>query len=221
MSAINPLDAAAALGPEASVFEDLWRDVQPETSRRLLVSALICFAARGFHATTTREIARLAGMSPAAVYVHYRSKNELLERIGITGHELVLRDMREAVEAATGAADGVRRFMESFAAWHVRHALLARVVNYELHNLPPDAIAVVRPLRAAMEALLRDLIDRGVADDEMAVEDSEAAVLALISLGIDVARWFGARRTAPSDLGPRYGSIALRIVGAPPRPTGE
>jgi AcrR family transcriptional regulator len=44
--------------------------------RKLVIAAIECFAERGYRATTTRDIAKRAQMSPAALYVHFRSKNE-------------------------------------------------------------------------------------------------------------------------------------------------
>jgi AcrR family transcriptional regulator len=60
------------------------------TRARLLAAAVSAFAERGYHATTTRDIAAAAGMSPAALYVHHASKEELLYEIARRGHEEVL-----------------------------------------------------------------------------------------------------------------------------------
>ena len=68
----------------------LWEGVQPEPARRLLVAGLGLFAAQGFHGTTTRDIAARAGMSPAALYVHYRTKEDMLFRISRIAHEAAL-----------------------------------------------------------------------------------------------------------------------------------
>lgn len=38
-----------------------WAEVTPEAARRLLVAAVDAFAERGYHATTTRDIAGRAG----------------------------------------------------------------------------------------------------------------------------------------------------------------
>ena len=57
------------------------------TRDRLLAAAIEAFAAKGLHGTTTRDIAAGAGMSPAALYVHHRSKEELLFLISRAGHE--------------------------------------------------------------------------------------------------------------------------------------
>ena len=79
--------------------DEPWAEVGPEAARRLLVAAVAAFAERGYHATTTRDIAGRAGMSPAALYIHYRTKEELLHRISRIGHE-------EALEILESAANG-------------------------------------------------------------------------------------------------------------------
>ena len=61
----------------------------------MLGAAVAAFAEKGFHGTTTRDIAAAAGMSPAALYLYFRSKEELLYVISRAGHQdtlaLVLR----------------------------------------------------------------------------------------------------------------------------------
>lgn len=44
-----------------SLSAELWPDVQPETARRLMLAGVEAFAERGYHATTTRDIAGAAG----------------------------------------------------------------------------------------------------------------------------------------------------------------
>ena len=65
------------------------------------------FAAKGFHGTTTRDIASGAGMSPAALYVHHRSKEEMLYGISRAGHDRTLALVQEAAAGnAIGGAHG-------------------------------------------------------------------------------------------------------------------
>ena len=56
----------------------------PSGSRRVLLAAATAFAERGFHATTTRDIAAHAGLSPAGLYVYFRSKEDVLHQIAIS-----------------------------------------------------------------------------------------------------------------------------------------
>ena len=81
--------------------------VEADARTRLLAAAVAAFAAKGFHGTTTRDISTAAGMSPAALYVHHRSKEELLHQISLAGHErtlaLVHRGVRVVVRSGRAA----------------------------------------------------------------------------------------------------------------------
>src|SRR3954452_3449348 len=104
----------------------LWAGIEAESSRRLLLSALTAFARHGFQAATTREIAEGAGMSPAAVYVHYRAKSDLLHEISRIGHQSVLDEVERAVgDAPPDPEQRVRAFVAAFAKWHADHHVVA------------------------------------------------------------------------------------------------
>jgi AcrR family transcriptional regulator len=192
------------------------------TRSRLLEAAVTAFAEKGFHGTTTRDIAAAAGMSPAALYVHHRSKEELLHLISKEGHEDVLRIVREVIAVSDDPVDALGRVVHRFAAHHARHHLSARVVNYELPALSPEHLAEIRALRRRIEDEMRGLVARGVDAGDFDVRDPRIAAAALLSLGIDLARWYrdGGRWT-PDEIGEEYAAIALRIVGARARRSGD
>ncbi|MEV8098127.1 TetR/AcrR family transcriptional regulator [Kitasatospora sp. NPDC085879] len=194
---------------------DLWPGERTEAARRLLLAAVESFARRGYHATTTRDIATAAGMSPAALYIHYPSKAALLSEISRTGHRATL-DLVEGAEAASGEpVEQMRRLVEEFTAWHARGHTVGRIVNNELHALPEDAFADVAELRIRIEDTVRRIIEKGVARGEFEVPDARTAARAVTSLGIDVARWYTDRSTeSPEELGRRYGVLVLRMLGS-------
>lgn len=45
---------------EAATDDMSWAEVTPDAARRLLIAAVQAFAERGYHATTTRDIASRA-----------------------------------------------------------------------------------------------------------------------------------------------------------------
>lgn len=51
------------------------------TRQQILDAALRLFSERGFSRTTVRDIARAAGITDAAIYYHFESKQELLEAL--------------------------------------------------------------------------------------------------------------------------------------------
>lgn len=194
-----------------------WGEVTPDAARRLLVAAVEAFAERGYHATTTRDIAGRAGMSPAALYIHYKTKEELLHRISRIGHEKALEILRTAARREGSATERLADAVSSFVRWHARGRTTARVVQYELDSLGPQARAEILALRRQVDAEVRGVIEEGVSAGEFDVPDVRGTTLAVLSLCIDVARWFnvGGPRT-PEEVGALYADLVLRMVGAGP-----
>ncbi|GAA3272375.1 MULTISPECIES: TetR/AcrR family transcriptional regulator [Streptomyces] len=192
-----------------------WGEVTPDAARRLLLAAVEAFAERGYHATTTRDIAGRAGMSPAALYIHYKTKEELLHRISRIGHEKALDILRTASRGEGTATERLADAVSSFVRWHARGRTTARVVQYELDSLGPDARAEIVGLRRQVDAEVRGIIEDGVRSGEFDVPDVPGTTLAVLSLCIDVARWFNVDgpRT-PEEVGALYADLVLRMVGA-------
>ena len=110
----------------------------PDARARLLAAAVTAFAAKGFHGTTTRDIAAAAGMSPAALYVHHRSKEELLHLIAVTGHRRTLGLVEAAVARSADPVAQLTGVVEDFARHHAQAHTTARVISYELAALTPE-----------------------------------------------------------------------------------
>jgi AcrR family transcriptional regulator len=192
-----------------------WGEVTPDAARRLLVAAVEAFAERGYHATTTRDIAGRAGMSPAALYIHYKTKEELLHRISRIGHEKALEILRTAAQGEGGATERLADAVSSFVRWHAGGRTTARVVQYELDSLGPDARAEILALRRQVDAQVRGIVEDGVATGEFDVPDVRGTTLAVLSLCIDVARWFNVDGSwTPDEIGDLYADLVLRMVGA-------
>jgi AcrR family transcriptional regulator len=182
---------------------------------RLQAAAVAAFASKGFHGTTTRDIAAAAGMSPAALYVHHRSKEELLYLISREGHERTLALVREAVAGTDDPVQRLRAVVHAFTVHHARGHTSARIVNYELAALSPEHLREIAALRRAIEQEMRDLVEGGVTAGAFTTTNPRMAALALLSLGIDVARWYRDEgEWSPEDVADYYSELALRIVGA-------
>jgi AcrR family transcriptional regulator len=193
--------------------EDLWPDVKPDAARRLMAAAIESFAARGYHATTTRDIANAAGMSPAALYVHFPSKAAVLAAISRSGHEQALAMVHGVVSSTADPVEAMRLIVERFVAWHAKRHTVARVVQYELQALPEADYQAIADLRRRTEQLVRDVITAGVQAGRFAVTDVRTAARAVLSLGIDVARWYtDTGKPSPTTLGRQYADLVLRML---------
>ncbi|MFJ9033318.1 TetR/AcrR family transcriptional regulator [Streptomyces sp. NPDC102274] len=192
-----------------------WGEVTPEAARKLLIAAVEAFAERGYHATTTRDIAGRAGMSPAALYIHYKTKEELLHRISRIGHDKALALLTAAADGEGTAAQRLAEAVHSFVRWHAEGHTTARVVQYELDALGPEHRAEIVQLRRRSTAAVRRILVDGVRDGEFDVPDVPGTTLAVLSLCIDVARWFNASGVrTPDEVGALYADLVLRMVAA-------
>ncbi len=187
------------------------------TRARLLSAAVSAFAAKGFHATTTRDIAAAAGISPAAMYVHHKSKEELLYLIALTGNQRVLSRLREVIAACAEPLDQVRHVVREFAYTHARDHEVARVINDELNALSAEHHAQIRALRREIVGEVRAMLDRGTAAGVIDPPDTGLAATALLSVGVDIARWYRPEgRWTPDYIADQYATMALRMLGARP-----
>ncbi|MFG2558633.1 TetR/AcrR family transcriptional regulator [Streptomyces sp. NPDC048496] len=192
-----------------------WGEVTPEAARRLLVAAVDAFAERGYHATTTRDIAGRAGMSPAALYIHYKTKEELLHRISRIGHDRALLLLETAADSGGTASERLADAVRSFVRWHAERHTTARVVQYELDALSEEHRTEIVALRRKSDAVIRRIISEGVQAGEFDVPDVPGTTLAVLSLCIDVARWFSAQGSrTPDEVGDLYADLVLRMVAA-------
>lgn len=187
------------------------------TVSRLFEAAASAFADKGFHATTTRDIASRAGLSPAGVYVHFTSKEDLLFQLSREGHTVVLEHLEGAVARADSPSSALSDVVETFARWHAEQYKVARIVQYEFVHLTPEHRREVIGLRRRIDALVSQVVADGVASGEFDLgeaADPAITALAVLSMAVDVARWYhpGVAQT-PEEIGATYSALALRLVG--------
>jgi len=207
----------AALAPDGGRSEAV-EDVT-DTAVRIMLAAADAFAERGFHATTTRDIASRAGLSPAGVYVHFASKEVLLFELSRRGHARARDLLVAATDAADTPTEALRAIIGGFSRWHAEHHELGRIVQFEFRHLSAEHREAVLGLRKEIDGVVAGVLREGVAGGEFEVEDVSVTALALLSMAIDVARWYApdVRRT-PADIEKAYGDLAVRLVRVPARP---
>jgi AcrR family transcriptional regulator len=199
----------------ASIEEAIFPHLEPAAARRLLLSGHQVFARKGYAASTTREIAAGAGMSPAAMYIHYRSKQDLLFHLSLLGHEACEEVLLVGRAAGHTSGEQLARMMGTFAAWHATHHTTARIVHYELTSLTRDNFDAVAAIRRRIDRLVLDAVTAGISDGSFHLTDPAGTALAMTSMCVDVARWFPAGTLhSPDDVASLYADLALRLVGA-------
>ena len=104
------------------------------------------FVERGFASVSVTDIATRAGMTPAAVYYHFPTKEDvLLALVGRTG-DAITGLCGEAVEAAAGE-DAVTALIDRFLAWLEAHPADARLYYQSSQGATADVEALRREQR--------------------------------------------------------------------------
>ena len=194
-------------------LEAIWAEIEPPVVRRLMIAAVQEFAIHGYHGTTTRDIASRAGLSPAGVYVHFKSKEQLLYRISLVGHQRSLDVLAEAAASTNDPLARLRAVVSDFSSWHARYHMPAKVINYEIAALSEEHFLEIGTLRRRIDAAVRATLDDGVERGVFVIPDVGGMALALLSLAIDAGRWYrpGGQRT-PAEIGTLFADLAERMV---------
>lgn len=186
-----------------------------EGADRVLRSALLLFASRGFHGTSVRDLARELGIQPASVYSHVQSKEHVLAELVELGHRTHVEHVEAAVaEATADPAARLAAFMRAHVEVHARWPMLAVVANNELSCLSPAMATPSLQLRRRATLLLVSILEEGKDDGAFDVPDVVLVTAALGAMGMRVAAWFdGDPEHDVATVADTYATLALRVVG--------
>jgi len=159
--------------------------------RRILEVALHLFASRGFHGSSTRDLARALELQPSALYAHFASKEQVLSELVRIGHEVHLEWLRSALLAAgADPVDQMRALVRAHALMHATYPHLTIVVNEEMFALAPDLAAPGVVLRTQSTALFLEVIKRGVQMGRFSAEHPMTVAAAIGAIGLRVPYWY-------------------------------
>ena len=142
---------------------------QPDTRGVILTKARQLFLTLGYHKTTMRNIAEMAGISTGPLYFHFRDKAEVFYYICNEAFERLEADFSRATKEGKHAGERLRDIFLAYKAFYYREPQLFAMMHMATDpmsgvNLPaPLAEALLQKglgLVKNMEALIREGIDR-------------------------------------------------------------
>lgn len=206
-------------------------NLKPEVRRdQLLDCAMALFIEHGFERTTIAEIIMRAGISKGGFYHHFRSKEELLERLAERFAWQSLHEIDEIVNDP--ALDPFQRFDKSLRRMRMSKANMTPQIirvfesiftagnEMLFHRIRLATCSVVTPMLAR-------ILEDGVADGTFAVPDPELAaqlIMQINAASYDVFRDALASRNTPGTRAARdrllrmtkmQGIAVDRLLGLP------
>lgn len=150
---------------------------QKEKIQHILDAAVVCFAKKGFHSTTTAEICREAGMSPGHVFHYFASKQEIIEAIAENDRVIFADIFAEHVNEAK-VVDSIvaiiRAVVKYITVYHVSARLCIEINAEATRN--PEIMKIFLENEKWNKKALTDLITIGLQNGEIS-QDLQPAII--------------------------------------------
>jgi TetR/AcrR family transcriptional regulator, repressor of fatR-cypB operon len=190
------------------IIDDRKRDTKLPV---ILRAALELFTEKGIHATTTKDIARRAGVSEGALYRHFASKQELAEDLYLTHLSHFTAQLDKSVLPHKGFPERLEALVGGCFRFFDEDRTLFTYLILSEHNELGRTTKRVRHIRH----LVRDVLSDGRVEGEVRDGDLELFGALIIGAIIRVAI-FKIYGLLQGDLAPRSKEVAeacRRAVG--------
>lgn len=171
----------------------------PRRSRRkearpgeLLEAALDLFVEKGFAATRVEEVAARAGVSKGTLFLYFPSKQELFK--AVVRHNIAGRFGEWSQELDAYAAPSTDLLRYCFEVWwqrigNTKASGITKLMLSEAHNFPELAHFYQQEVVLPGQALIRRILERGMARGEFRAVDVDAALHCVLAPMIFLMTW--------------------------------
>lgn len=145
---------------------------------QMIKGAVTLFKQKGFHRTTTREIAKAAGFSIGTLYEYIRTKEDVLYLVCDSIYDHVSERLQQDLSLKTGTLASLKLGIANF--FQVMDEMQAEVlVMYqEVKSLSKDALPYVLKKEMEMVAMFEDLLTRCVENGELKLSKKQVELIA-------------------------------------------
>ena len=137
------------------------------TEERIVRTAERLFAQRGFASTGMRAIAKAAQVSIGAIYHHFKSKEDILERIIHDELDRRRQALAELKAAGLPLKDQIQKIVEMHFALLKDKRNSARLFFRERFDPSPSLRAKIQNLYDEVANFIADVLDEGIAAGEI------------------------------------------------------
>ena len=133
----------------------------------ILQAAQELFFAKGIIGTTTDEIAKKADISKGAVYLHFKTKDEIYFAIANKGLAIMLAMFKEAADAPASGLDRFRAIGYSFYDFTKKYPEYSTLIYAQDVPRPTQGSALeeeYRSLNVQVGAVMVSTIQQGISD---------------------------------------------------------
>lgn len=144
---------------------------------QMIRGAVSLFKQKGFHRTTTREIAKAAGFSIGTLYEYIRTKEDVLYLVCDSIYEQVRLELEE-LDIDQGTVDSLKLGIAHYFQVMDRMQDEVLVMYQEAKSLSKDALPYVLRKELEMVGMVEKLIVRCVETGELELDEHQIHMLA-------------------------------------------
>ncbi|MDX8361039.1 MULTISPECIES: TetR/AcrR family transcriptional regulator [Bacillaceae] len=156
------------------------KDEQLVKKRRsqMIKGAVTLFKAKGFHRTTTREIAKASGFSIGTLYEYIRTKEDVLYLVCDSIYDEVHNRLEENIDTKQGTTESLKLAISSYFKVMDEMQDEVLVMYQEAKSLSKDALPYVLKKEIEMVGMFESVINRCVENNEFHLSDRAIKLLA-------------------------------------------
>ncbi|MDQ0200896.1 AcrR family transcriptional regulator [Neobacillus ginsengisoli] len=145
---------------------------------QMIKGAVTLFKEKGFHGTTTREIAKAAGFSIGTLYEYIRTKEDVLYLVCDSIYDHVRERLEQGLDQEKGTLASLKLGIADY--FRVMDELQAEVlVMYqEVKSLSKDALPYVLKKEMEMVGMFENLLTRCVENGELTLSKKQIEIIA-------------------------------------------
>ena len=188
-----------------------------ERRRRQIADAAVqLFIAKGFHKTTTRQIASASGFSIGSLYEYFTSKEDILYMVCESIHAEVERGVADAMSKTTGGREALAGVIREYFKVCHRMSDFILLIYQESQSLPSQWRKRVLENELQITGLFVEVLARLAASGELPdVKEEQIELTAhnIVVLGHmwTFRRWFLARHYSLEDYIERQTAFILKM----------
>ena len=195
--------------------------MEPSRRRAIEDAASTLFRARGYAATSVRDIARALELQGPSLYAHVTSKEDVLWAI-VDRTATHFETAADLAAAGRAAADHPAETLAALVRGHVRVITddvgAAAVFIHEWRALSGERRALILARRDAYEGRFREVVVEGIAGGEFGLTDPAIAATAILAALNGIPAWYDPTgRLTPDRIADQFADLALRMLMGAPR----
>ena len=156
---------------------------------RMLRAAAKCFNEKGYSGSSLKDVARILGLTDAALYYYVKNKEELVYLCYLRAGDVGRETMDRAIEEGSNGLDIVRRYLR----YHLEIMTGERgpiAIMSEIPSLKPEHRERILDISRQHSARFEALLERGIEDGSIAPCDVRMTGNAIMGSLNWVPKWF-------------------------------